>query len=450
MALGVVAVGGPARAAGPTVFGFDPEMVHHDPDGAAYLSVRDSHGIFDAMERGDGPALLVIRAELDGASSGRRSLVPTVMNGLCDVAIARVHGDLDTADAILDRLTRSLGPLGDPERSVNPLDFMIDLTRSGNQLLRGDLRRWAETQERLQRQYFQPLRLAYRMPGLTFRNADLIRLQVPAASIPEQVVSLSPSEIVPFTRWIPIIDSKQLIDAIGDIVIDGDRMPAVFDTGSFLGSLPKSYVTAHRLRIVAHSNAMSDGSGRAVSQDLVLVPSIVIGHTVFTNQLLSVAMVERPILGLQQLAHLRHVTMNAKGLSFGSSVPFDCSEPLTISSLRGGYEASLLLPVSVNGQTTMASFGSGDDTPEAMIIRTTVLPTGRSIHLVDENVETTLGRSRVKIALEHADLTVGQARMADMVKYLLTTKAMIPNLSTHAFRYGTLRFDWAGHKACFD
>lgn len=450
MALGAVAFAGPARAVEPTVIGFDPEMVHHDADGSAYLSVRDSSGIFDAMERGDEPALLTIKAQLEAESPGRPSLVQTIIAGLCDVAIARVHGDLDTADTILDRLSRSLGPLGSPERSINPLGFMIDLTRSGNQLLRGDVRRWAGTQEQLQRQYFEPLRAAYHMPGLIIRNADLIRLVVPAASIPEQTVVLSPSDVVPFTRWSPIIGGKQVIDSIGEIVIDGDRLPAVFDTNSFLGTLPKSYVTAHRLRVVAQSGAMSDGSGRTMLQSLVLVPFITIGHTVFTNQLFAVAMVERPILGLQLLAHLRHVTMNAKGLSFGSSVPFQCSQPLTISSLRGGYQASLLLPVSLDGQTMMAAFGSGDDTPEAMTIRTTMLPTGPSIHLIDENIETILGRSRVKIALEHADLAIGEARMADMVKYVLATKAMIPNISTHAFRYGTLHFDWAAHRACFD
>lgn len=165
---------------------------------------------------------------------------------------------------------------GDPDRSINPLDFMIDLTRSGNQMLRGNVRRWAEMQERLKRVYFAPLRARYGMSDLTFRNMDLIRLVVPAASIPEQTVSASPSETVPFTRWAPVIDRKRLVQAAGDVVIDGDRVLAVFDTNSFTGTLPQDYATSHRLRVVAHSDVMADGSGRTFSQNIVLVPSIAI------------------------------------------------------------------------------------------------------------------------------------------------------------------------------
>lgn len=189
---------------------FDSAMIHRDASGIAYLSVRDNDGILDAAERGEEPALQAIRARLGESPSGASPLVRDDMIGLCDIAIARVHGDYDGADALLDRLARSLGVLGDPSQSVNPLDLMIDLTRSGDQLLRGKAGRWAETQERLERLYFAPLRAIYRMPDLTFRNMDLVRLVVPAASIPGQTVSASPSERVPFTRWMPIIGRKSL------------------------------------------------------------------------------------------------------------------------------------------------------------------------------------------------------------------------------------------------
>ena len=439
----------PAWARAP-VAGFDPELVHQDPDGSSYLSVRDADGIFDAMEHGDEPALQAIKTRLAEASLGSSSRTDAYKTGLCDMAIARVHGDLDGADAILDRMSRNLGPNGDPERSLNPYDFMIDLTRSGNLLLRGDARGWAESQERLQRQYFEPLRSFYRMPGLTFRNAELVHLSVPAASIPAQSVSASRLDTVAFTRWTSFIDGKPLIRVAGDVVIDGDRMSAVFDTDGTMSTLPQAYATAHRLRVVAHTGVMSDGSGRLFAQDIVLVPRIAIGGTVITNQIFTVAPVTQPILGLEQLGRLRHVTIEAKRMSFGIAAPFPCSDPLTISSLRGGYTASLLIPLGLDGQTMNARFATGDDSPEAVILHTSDLPDRLKKHLVDEAVETIGGKSLQKVATDKARLTIGQVTMNDTVKYVVHQAALEPVISTHALHYGALRFDLSEHKACFD
>ncbi|WP_419730428.1 hypothetical protein [Lichenicola sp.] len=108
-----LAVAAPVGASASAPMAFDAGLVHRGPDGASSLSVRDGHGTFDAIEHGDEPAVQAIQTRLAEASRGSTSVMDTCKIGVCDMAIARVRGDVDGADATLDRMARNFGALGD-------------------------------------------------------------------------------------------------------------------------------------------------------------------------------------------------------------------------------------------------------------------------------------------------------------------------------------------------
>lgn len=427
---------------------FDPDLIQHDPNGKAYISIRDSYGILTAMEHGDPAQLHAIRDGL-GKRIPAASASYVVMAGLCDAAIARVQGDLTGSDAFLDRARKAAGPLGDPARSINPLDLLFETVRVGNLMLEGRTQDWARAHDRLVQVYFAPIRQFYRLPDLEFRNIDPLTLSVPADTIPQPSVSGPESEHVDFEASHVRIGGRSLPLAQGPITLGDIRTQAIFDTGSFLGSIPAAMARQQHFTVVGHIGQQSDGSTRTRTAEIVLVPALTIGRTTLTNQMMTISQASTVIVGMQQLSQLRHVVFSEHALHFGRGTPLACTDRMTLRSMRNGMTMSLLLPVSHDGTEGHALVDTGDNTLEVLTVRLRSFPAALTGHLQSEEVETMQGRFVQHIAIRPQTLRIGAVSHEADVKYELGDWSMPPAITFGAFRYGALQFDRTEGVACF-
>ena len=443
LALGVTS----AQAA--SVDAFTPDMVEDISGGRPVLHVEDNYGIFEALAHGDEARLQFIQTELAHLIQKEPTFSHKVMLGFCLSAIARLHGDYETSDLLLNTMTSKLGPIADPERTVNPLDFMIEQTRSGNLLLRGHIRGWALLQEKIERQYFKPLRAYYHMPNLEFSNAQPMTLTVPAASIPDQAVRLPFFDTVSFSTMPSTFTQQGVRAAATQVILDGETTPALIGTATLTGLLPEKFVRAHKLRVIGNTNAVSDGSGKISSQEFVLMPSLVLGKTVFLNQLFAVSQGTEIVIGLQQLSQLRHVTITRQGMTYGLHAPFQCTADLITASLRAGYASQWLLPIQQGSHSEMAMVDTGDNNEAVLNVRTSHIPASGEIS--SDFQETPEGRQSSQTATVPAVLSVGAVSITDQIRFTLTATDSVPSALTYGLlKYGSLQFDWPEHKACFN
>lgn len=359
------------------------------------------------------------------------------------------RGDLHGSDLVLDRARNAAGALGDPARSINPLDLLLETVRVGNLMLEGRTRDWAFAHDRLVHLYFEPIRQFYRQPDLEFRNMDPLILSVPADTVPPPSLSGPDTDQVDFAASPVRIGGRRLPVAAGPVALDETPVQAVFDTGSFLGSIPASLAHRKHLATIGRIGRQGDGSTRTRAEDVVIVPVLTIGHTTFTNQMMTVSQASTVIVGMQQLSQLRHVTFSEHAIRFGHAAPLACTEGMTLQSLRNGLIMSLLLPVSRDGETGKALVDTGDNTPEPLTVRLRAFPAEWTGHLRTETIETTLGRFTQHVAIEPQTLRIGTVSRQVLVKYELGDGSMPPTITFGAFQYGMVQFDRAEGIACF-
>lgn len=137
-------------------------------------------------------------------------------------------------------------------------------------------------------------------------------------------------------------DGRHAIDVEVQATLFNTKSWIILDTGCPEGVIPTSYVARYHLPIVIKSNRGSDGFRHNISTDYVIVPEIRLGQTVLKNQLFSVAPIPYMVLGLSQLGQLRHLTIDKHMVRFGPRAPFDCREPLRMTSIMAGTEARLI------------------------------------------------------------------------------------------------------------
>lgn len=438
-----------ARPANPApVQAFDPDLIQHDPNGRIYISIRDNDGILTAMEHGDIAQLHSIRDRL-GKEFQASSVSYVVMAGLCDAAIARVQGDLPGSDTVLDRTLKAAGTFGDPARSINPYDLLLETMRVGNLMLEGRTQDWARAHDRLVHLYFEPIRQFYRQPDLEFRNMDPLVLSVPADTIPQPSVSGPDIDHVDFEGSHIRIGGRSFALASGTITLGDTHIQADFDTGSFLGSIPASLAHQKHFAVIGHIGHQGDGSTRTRTEEVVLVPVLKIGQTTLTNQMMTTSEASTFIVGLQKLSQLRHVTLSERTMNFGRGAPLACTDKMTLQSLRNGMTMSLLLPVSYDGQEKNAMVDTGDNTIESLTVRVNSFPAELVGHLQSETIETVQGRYVQHIAIKPQTLHIGAVSRHVDVKYELGDGSMPAAITFGAFRYGALQFDRAEGVACF-
>jgi len=439
----------PARAA--SIDAFTPDMIEQVPGAPPTLHVEDNYGIFEALAHGDETRLQFIQTELAHLIQREPTFSHKTMLGFCLSAIARLHGDYDTSNLILKTMASKLGPIGDPEKTVNPLDFMIEQALSGNLLLQGHIRAWALSQEQIERQYFKPLRAYYHMPSLEFSNAQPMTLSVSAESIPNQVVRLPFLDTVNFNTARSSFTQQGVKAASTNVILDGETVPALIGTGTLTGLLPEKFARAHKLRIIGHSDAISDGSGPRYSGNFVVVPSLVIGKTVFLNQLFAISRDNEIVIGLQQLSQLRHVTITHDAMTYGLHAPFQCTADLVTASIRAGYASQWLLPLQRGTLSEWAMVDTGDNNETVLHIRTSHLPTDASNAVSREFYDSAAGRQSSQMVTVPTTFSIGSVSIVDQARYTLGSTGSIPPALTYGLlKYGSLQFDWPGHKACFN
>ena len=422
---------------------FDKSMIHQDPDGSYYLSARDKLGVILQMEDGDVIGLSKVIEHLK-ASPTASPLEKVFEARLSLAAIARSAGNFSASNEQLDKLAHALGPMADPERMITPLGLIIATMRTGNFFLDGDIHAWAIATDAMRRQYLEPLRAFYHIPDLTVRNASQMDLVVSPDTIPEQSVSLSPSETIPFWQSTQLVNGHQPINAKGRVTVDGEKTDAVFDTGSDTLSVPSGFARRHNLRVIAKSSLIQDGAGHSffATSQFVIVPSLNIGGTVFRNQIASVTSPDSPVIvGLQQLLKLSHVTFSKTGLEFGSEKPLNCTDPIVLATLRSGQKAWLMDIVTLNGSQDFTIVDTGNNVPEILEVNTPSLTPSLRQHAFREHLATIAGEQTAIVAIEQASVAFGSQQLMAPVRYKQTPVHMRPLLTTAILNYGTIQFD---------
>lgn len=422
---------------------FDKSMIHQDPDGSYYLSARDKLGVLLEMEDGDVIGLSKIIDQLK-ASPTASPLEKVFEARLSLAAIQRTAGNFPASNEQLDKLAHALGPIADPERMVTPLGLIIATMRAGNFFLDGDIHAWAVAVDALRRQYFEPLQAFYHIPDLTVRNASQLDLVVSPDTIPEQSVTLSKGETIPFWQSTELVNGHQQINAKGRVTVDGEKTDAVFDTGSATLSVPSGFARRHNLRVIAKSSLIRDGVGHSpfATTQFVIVPSLNMGETVFRNQIASVTSPDSPVIvGLQQLLKLSHVTFSKTGLEFGPEKALNCTGPFVLATFRSGQKAWLMDIVTLNGSQDFTIVDTGSNMPEILEVNTPSLTPSLRQHAFREHSATIAGEQTATVAVEDSSVAFGTQQLMTPVRYKQTPAHLRPLLTTAILNYGTIQFD---------
>lgn len=187
--------GHPQAQATPLVQGFSVDTSWPPPFSGPVIDPVDRQGIVAAIQAGNRPGLLAIRASL--AQNTPQSVIGRYMITLADAGLARINGDYRASNAALDRGLRIVGHHADTSRELNALLFLNESLRYGNLFLSGDLSGWIERTAWLERVYFAPIRAFYKLPNLQFPNLTLLTPRVPALSITNPSAVASDDEQLP-------------------------------------------------------------------------------------------------------------------------------------------------------------------------------------------------------------------------------------------------------------
>lgn len=436
-----------ASSSQPPIVGFDRGMIFHDDKrDNDYITIRDRQGIIYAMQAGDRPRVEALRSIIE--SERNSSSVKIMMLALCDAAIARIDGDFSHSSNIILEALHHAGKLGDPDQTINPILLMLRSIHAGNLMLAGQVREWADETELLQDKFYGPLRTYFSNPDLEFRNMEYLKLSVPARSIDQSSVTGPSIDTVDLDPGESEIDNQLQITAKAAIQIDGEAVTANFATSTVIGSIPFSLQRDHHWPVIGRFSGLDDASPDPRTEAVVLIPSIKIGQTILTNQIMTVSRSEDVILGLQQLTRLRHVTMTDRQLRFGIAAPIACNQRPVIASYRSGMSMYLLFPISYGGGDSQAILGIGDNSPEILVINLASFPRGMAQQSKTEYLATTYGKRAHETISRPDTVELGGKTVHSNVKFQLGDPAQLPVISTAALRTFSFSLDLPENMAC--
>ncbi len=437
----------PGTAKGPVHF-FEPDLLSIDRRGRTTLTASDTRGILSALEAGDTGRLIAIRKSLEKAP-GPEPAFNVMLLALCDAAMGRTQGDLFRADHIIQDALRRAAPWSNPAQSVNPFNFMLATFLTGDLLLENRLPAWAGGKLFIDRAFRAPLIAYYDKPGLVLTDLDQVTLTVPESGILPIEVKEPRSDQVSFNPFQTLIDGVTTATAGTMIDLDGSPVHAIINTGSVLGAVPQAMQRSHHWPVVGTVSSLRDDTIQAEKADLVQVPSLTLGHTVFRNQLMIVAKTSHAVIGLQSLGVLIHVVMTDHGMSFGPDAPFSCHRHATLQSDVGGLDAAFLLPVSYDGQHRMAALMTGDNSPEPLVIQRSTLTTQAGIKAT-QKFETATGMIRENAILRSTALRLDHHNVQARIRYRVGDSTKPPVLTMSALEGAKLSFDLHQGVACLD
>ncbi len=432
---------------GPAILGFDRDLIFRDNQkNIAYISIRDSHGINDAMEAGDRSRLESLRAVV--ASAQNAPSIRKMMIALCDAAMARVDGDFAHSSNIILQALHEAGKFGDLSQTINPIQIMLRNIHIGNLMLMGRVRDWAEETENLQTGFYAPVRAYYNIPDLEFRNMDFLKLSVPARAIPDSTLEGPPSDSVDLDPSESQFEDQTAISAKATVLIDGSPATATFGTATVIGSVPFSLQRDHHWPVIGRLAGSKDLSPDPRTEAVVLIPSIKIGQTVLTNQIMTVTHAETVLIGLQQLSRLRHLTMTSRRLSFGSSAPISCNLRPVVSSFRSGVSMFLLFPVSYARGDTQAIIGTEDNAPDLLTVNITSF-SGKMAHRSrTEYLGTAYGQRAHETFTQNDTIEVAGKSLRSSVRYQIGDPTDRPVISMAALKTLSFSLDLPESMAC--
>ncbi|NVN44976.1 hypothetical protein HW537_13840 [Asaia siamensis] len=427
---------------------FDSDTLGTDERGRPTLAVSDSRGIFDALEKGDTARLLQIRHTLEKAP-GPEPAFNVMLFALCDAATARTMGDLPRADHIIHEALRQAAPWSNPAHSVNPFNLMLATFLTGNLLLENQWLPWAGGRHFIDQAFRTPLATYYGKTHLILTDLDQISLTVPVSEILPVQVSGPPVDQVAFNPFQTLVDGITTATAGTIIDLDGSEVHAVINTGSVLGAVPQTLQRKHHWPVIGTLSPLRNDTIQSEKNDLVQVPSLTLGHTVFRNQIMLVANINHTIIGLQSLGMLPHIVMTDHGMSFGPDAPFSCTRRAMLESQIDGLQASLLLPVSYGGQHRMAALVTGDNSPEPLVIERRSLTSLHGIETSQE-FETGTGMVHENAILNRTNLRLDKHAVQARIRYRVGDPAKPPILSMSALESASLSIDLHQGVACLD
>lgn len=433
--------------AGPVHF-FETDILSTDKQGRTTLAVSDSRGILDALEEGDTDRLVQIRDSLD-ASAGPEPGFNVMRNALCDAAIARTRGDLPRSNRIIHDALRQAEPWGNPAQSVNPFNFMLLTLFAGNLLLEDRSTDWAQGKAYLDHFFRSPLKAHYGKPGLVFNDLDQVMLSARQDALPRPEVRGPRHDTVVFNPFQTLVNGVPTATAGARVTLDGAQENAVINTGTMLGSVPESLYRSHRWQVIGTVSPLHDDTITSPKAPLVLVPSLTLGHTTFTNQIMLITKSSHVVIGLQSLGVLSHITITDHDMSFGPDAPFSCKRHAALRSDISGLQAALLLPVSYDGRNRKAVMVTGDNTPEPLVISVSSLSDlrGTAIH---QNFETGAGMIGENAIIRHATLHIDGHTVNASIRYRVDDTTQPPVLTMSALEGAKFSFDLHEGVACLN
>ncbi|MCO6160825.1 hypothetical protein ACFFGF_06835 [Asaia lannensis] len=439
------ALGNPAS--GPVILGFDRDLIRHDSQtNVDYITVRDIYGIKNAMEAGDRSRLESLRAVV--ASAENVPALRKMMIALCDASIARVDGDFARSSNIILQALHQAGKLGDLSQTINPFVILLKSVHIGNLMLMGRVRDWADETEHMQSGFYAPLRAYYNKPNLEFRNMEFLRLSVPARTIPDASVEGPSSDSVELDPTESQFGDQTAISAKATVQIDGVPAAATFGTATIIGSIPFTLQRDHHWPIIGRMAGSKDISSTPRPQAVVLIPSIRIGQTVLTNQIMTVTHAETVLIGLQQLTRLRHLTITNRHISFGPAAPISCNQRPVVSSFRAGVSMFLLFPVSYERGDTQGILGIEDNSPDILTVNLASFE-GRMAHRSHaEYLDTSYGPRAHETVSQNDTVDIGGKSLRSTVRYQIGDPTDLPVISMAALKTLDFSLDLPESMAC--
>ncbi|MFC0500355.1 hypothetical protein [Asaia krungthepensis] len=431
-----------------TVHFFETDLLNIDKRGRTTLAASDTRGILSALEAGDTSRLVTIRNSLERAP-GPEPAFNVMLLALCDAAMARTQGDLFHADHIIQEALRRAAPWSNPAQSVNPFNFMLATFLTGDLLLENRLPEWAGGKHFIDRAFRAPLVAFYDKPDLVLTDLDQVTLTVPESGVLPINVKGPRSDEVSFNPFQTLVGGVTTATAGTLIDLDGSQVHAVINTGSVLGAVPQALQRSHHWPVVGTVSSLRDDTIQAEKADLVQVPSLTLGHTIFRNQLMIVAKTSHVVIGLQSLGVLNHVVMTDHGMSFGPDAPFSCHRHAALQSDIGGLDAAFLLPVSYDGQRHMAALMTGDNSPEPLVIQRPTLAAQAGMK-AKQKFETGTGMISENAVLRRTTLRLDHHNVQAHIRYRVGDSTKPPILTMSALEGAKLSFDLHQGVACLD
>jgi len=435
---------------GPIVQFFSSEMVTTKTKGKPTLVLHDSLGIINAMARGDTERLRKICETLKGPPSSPNALNDLLI-GLCKAALARTQGNFALSNTILHEAMDKAQPWGNPNLSINPFNIEAVSMGAGNFMLSGQTSVWVDSQYYLGKTFIAPVRIHYSIPDLQFPDMSLIRVTASPADVPVVAGSGPLTDHVEINPFATMSGNQAIRSAKINITLDGMSTSATLSTGTVLGAVPAAMQRIRHWQEIGFLAQEDGGPAPSRATQLVLIPSLTLGHTVLRNQLMFVIPGNDVIIGLQTLGALRHVVMTDQSMTFGPNAPFACHHPVHLQSDISGLRAHILLPVSYRGKTVMAAVATGDNNPQPLAIMVDRFPSGLlGSRLAPTTQGKTDGVKTEQALLFNTEIKIDKHIVHDQIRYRIGSPSLTPILTMAALENAKFSFDLHEGVACLD